>query len=69
MVEINLLNLLSVIKVMVIVIQQGTSKEKIEALLKKLKGKKGVDTKKYCGVLKLKEDPLSIQKQLRDEWG
>lgn len=29
---------------------------------------KGVDTKKYCGVLKLKEDPLTIQKKLRDEW-
>jgi hypothetical protein len=29
---------------------------------------KGVDTLLYCGVLKLKEDPLSIQKKLRDEW-
>ncbi len=29
---------------------------------------KSVDTKKYCGVLKLKEDALSIQKRLRDEW-
>ncbi len=29
---------------------------------------KGVDTLKYCGVLKLKEDPLAIQKKLRDEW-
>lgn len=29
---------------------------------------KGVDTKKFCGVLKLKEDPLAIQKRLRDEW-
>jgi hypothetical protein len=24
---------------------------------------KGVETKKYCGVLKLKEDPLAIQKR------
>lgn len=29
---------------------------------------KGVDTKKFCGLLKLKEDPLAIQKRLRDEW-
>ena len=29
---------------------------------------KGVDTLKFCGVLKLKEDPLAIQKKLRDEW-
>lgn len=53
---------------MVIVIEQGTTKEKLELLLKKLKIKKGVSTKKYCGVIKLKENPLKIQKQLRDEW-
>lgn len=29
---------------------------------------KGVDTKKFCGVIKLKEDPLAVQKRLRDEW-
>jgi len=53
---------------MVIVIQQGTSKEKLELLLKKFKTKKGENTKKYCGVIKLKESPLLIQKQLRDDW-
>ena len=34
----------------------------------KTDAEKGVDTLKYCGVLKLKEDPLAIQKKLRDEW-
>jgi hypothetical protein len=29
---------------------------------------KGVDTKKFCGVIKIREDPLTIQKKLRDEW-
>jgi hypothetical protein len=29
---------------------------------------KGVDTKKFCGVIKLKEDPMAIQKRLRNEW-
>ncbi len=53
---------------MVVVIEQGTSKEKLELLLKKLKLRKGVNTKKYCGVINLKEDALQIQKQLRDEW-
>jgi hypothetical protein len=53
---------------MVIIIQQGTTKEKLDTLLKKLKIKKGVNAKKYCGVIHLKEDPLAIQKQLRDEW-
>jgi hypothetical protein len=28
----------------------------------------GFDAKKYNGALKLKEDPLHIQKQLRNEW-
>lgn len=26
---------------------------------------KGVDTRKFCGVIKLKEDPLVIQKKMR----
>ena len=56
-------------KPMVIVIQQGTTKEKLELLLKKFKTKKGVNTKKYCGIIKLKESPMQIQKQLRNEWG
>lgn len=31
--------------------------------------KKGkIDLMAYCGILKLKEDPLAIQKRLRDEW-
>lgn len=29
---------------------------------------KGVNTLKYCGTIKLKEDPLLIQKKLRNEW-
>jgi hypothetical protein len=53
---------------MVIVIEQGTTRAKLERLLKKLKRKKGVNTKKYSGVIKLKENPVQIQKQLRDEW-
>jgi hypothetical protein len=56
--------------VMVLVLKQGASKKEIEALRKKLEKlpSKGVDTKKYCGVIKLKEDPMAIQKKMRDEW-
>lgn len=55
---------------MVMVLKKGASKEEIAALRKQLKALpgKGVDTKKYCGVLKLKEDSLVIQKKMRDEW-
>ena len=53
---------------MVLVIKHGTTAKKLSKLLKKMKTKKGLDTKKYSGVLKLKEDPMQIQKQLRNEW-
>ena len=55
---------------MVTVIQKGTSKEKIQSILdqRKRRRKKGVDLKKYCGLIQLKEDPVSLQKRWRDEW-
>jgi effector-binding domain-containing protein len=56
---------------MITVIKQGSTEEIIKELLAKLfkkKRSKGIDAYKYCGSLKLKEDALSIQKKLRDEW-
>ena len=54
---------------MVITIKKGTKPEKINSQLSKLIDKKsGVDTRKYCGVIKLKEDAMKIQKRMRDEW-
>ncbi|HMI66975.1 MAG TPA: hypothetical protein VK517_13105 [Cyclobacteriaceae bacterium] len=53
---------------MVLILKKGASKRNITAIMKKLRRKKGIDTKKYCGTIKLKEDALVIQKQLRDEW-
>jgi hypothetical protein len=56
---------------MVLVLNKGASKKEIEQANKKLSkmpARKKLDAKKYCGVIKLKEDPLSIQKKLRDEW-
>jgi len=29
---------------------------------------KGLNAKKYCGKIKLKEDPLTYQRRIRDEW-
>jgi len=31
-------------------------------------GEKSINTLKYCGVITLEEDPLTIQNSLRDEW-
>jgi len=53
---------------MVLVLKKGASKKEMLSLEKKLTKPSGVNTKKYCGTIKLKEDPLAIQKKMRDEW-
>ncbi len=56
---------------MVLVLNKGASKKDMALINKKLgqlSARKKLDAKKYCGVIKLKEDPLVIQKKLRDEW-
>lgn len=53
---------------MVLVLKKGASKKEMDGIAAKLQVQKGVNTKKYCGVIKLKEDPLAIQKKMRDEW-
>ena len=53
---------------MVLVLKKGASKKEMLSIAKKLYKSTGVDTKKYCGIIKLKEDALLIQKQMRDEW-
>jgi hypothetical protein len=56
---------------MVLVLKSGASKQEIEQINQKLSqmpSRKKLDAKKYCGVIRLKEDPLIIQKKLRDEW-
>lgn len=39
----------------------------MKKILKEQKAK-GIDAKKYCGILRLKEDALKLQKGMRDEW-
>jgi uncharacterized protein (UPF0335 family) len=56
---------------MVLVLKKGAGRKEIEAIEKKLykeKSSGGFNAKKYNGILKLKEDPLTIQKNLRNEW-
>lgn len=56
---------------MVLVLEKGATKKQMEQLNKKLShlpARKKLDAKKYCGVIKLKEDPLVIQKKIRNEW-
>lgn len=56
---------------MVIVLKKGSTPKMMEKIMEKLRSrpvKKGLDADKYCGVVKFKEDGLSLQKRLRDEW-
>jgi hypothetical protein len=53
---------------MVLVLKKGVSKKEMDDITAKPPVPKGVNTKKYSGTIKLKEDPLAIQKKMRDEW-
>lgn len=57
---------------MVLILKKGATEKEISAIREKLhkksSKKKGIDLDKYSGILKLKEDPLVIQKKMRDEW-
>jgi hypothetical protein len=53
---------------MELVLKKGASKKEMDDLIKSLKKSTGVNTKKFCGVIKLKTPPLHIQKTFRDEW-
>ena len=53
---------------MVTVIKKGSDKNNIRKALASIVVQSGIDAYKYCGKVKLKADPLIIQKNLRDEW-
>ncbi|MEO8885254.1 MAG: hypothetical protein ABI367_04265 [Mucilaginibacter sp.] len=56
---------------MVLLLKKGANKKDIEAIEKKLykeKALSGFNAKKYNGVLSLKEDPLTSQLNLRNDW-
>ena len=53
---------------MATIIKKKSLKRDISKKFNKAISSKGVDTRKYCGVIKLSKDPLIIQKELRDEW-
>lgn len=53
---------------MVTIIKKGSTQRRINQALKKLRIQKGLDAFKFCGIIHLREDALSIQKKMRDEW-
>ena len=53
----------------VIKLKRDATDEEMEAIKEQTPPQKnGIDLKKYCGVIKLTEDPLEFQKRIRDEW-
>ena len=55
-------------KRMVTVIKKSSGEKEASIQLEKALRTKGVDTHKYCGIIKLIEDPMAIQKKMRNEW-
>jgi len=53
---------------MVVTLKTNKDIGKVKELLAEKTLKKKFDAKKFCGVLKVDEDALTIQKRLRDEW-
>ncbi len=53
---------------MVLVLKDSKDIKKVKDLLANRQVKKKFDAMKFCGVLKVNEDALAIQKRLRDEW-
>ena len=55
---------------MVTTLKYGSHKDSLSKLLDRInkRSRKGVDVRKYAGILKMDSDPLSIQKELRNEW-
>jgi hypothetical protein len=53
---------------MTVIIKSTESVMKINLKLKDLPNKGKFKAHKYCGKLNLKEDPIFIQRIMRDEW-
>jgi len=53
---------------MVTVIKKGADKINIQKALESIKIKKGLNAFKYSGKVKLEKEPLTIQKNFRNEW-
>ena len=53
---------------MVYVLKKGATKREIQTIEKRLHSRREADYSKHFGKIKLKNDSLSIQKDIRNEW-
>jgi len=52
----------------IIILKNKQKKEKAQNVINRVKQEKGLEAKKYCGKINLKQDPLLYQKRMRNEW-
>ncbi|MBS1937824.1 MAG: hypothetical protein JSS84_08465 [Bacteroidetes bacterium] len=55
---------------MTTILTPTTTRKQLAALLKRTRKRKrrGVDVKSFSGTISLNEDPMVIQRRMRDEW-
>lgn len=53
---------------MTVIIKKNSSKKVLADSLLNLEPQKKFDAFKYCGTSKITENPIQIQKKLRNEW-
>ncbi len=52
----------------IIVLKTNEKKTAARKIMGRLKLKRGLQAKKYCGKINLQIDPINYQKKVRDEW-
>ena len=52
----------------VIILKTNEKRDTARKIINRLKLKRGLKAKKYCGKINLPIDPLDYQKRIRDEW-
>ncbi len=53
---------------MVTIVRKGSSIRVILEKIRRIKVRKKLDAHKYCGSIKILNDPLELQKLMRNEW-
>ena len=53
---------------MVKIIRKNTEKKKLDMLFSTMPAPKKLDAYQFAGKVKLTEDPVKIQRRLRDDW-
>ena len=53
---------------MILILKDSEDLDKVKAFLEKRHNKNRFDAHKFCGILKVDKDALTIQRQLRKEW-